>query len=168
MTHSQMLLSAGVVLSALSNPVYSQTSTIEGLWRAQSETVYRFVQRERYVVGTYEVPNAAQIAAGIKRGDLALKGDYISNVLVGTYYQRAPLAIQNICSEFEIIDSPIHWELNNNSLTGTLLLIGSTDNSCNVNKRILEHMQIERVPGDDVKKPTTSSDGLPGPWPFPW
>jgi hypothetical protein len=161
-----VLLTVGVSLGALVSPLHSQT--LEGMWRSQSGTVYRFAESYPGVVATYEQPNPAQVAAGIQPGDLALKGNYISNVLIGTFYQRAPLAVQEACPQFKIIDTPIQWEQSGDVLAGTLLLIGGTDNACAVTQRILQQIRLELAPAlsSKVQRPTVS--GLPVPWPFPW
>ncbi|MBA3446110.1 MAG: hypothetical protein H0T56_00600 [Pseudaminobacter sp.] len=97
-------LFASTVAAALGTPAFSKEPVIDGFWKSQSGAVYRLIQTEDKVVGTYEIPNAAQTAAGIVKGDLALKGDFIADVLSATCYQRAPLPVQEMCPEFKIID----------------------------------------------------------------
>ena len=163
-----LLVLAGTFVVAAANAGSSQAPTIEGLWKARTQTVYRFVQRGSFVVATYEIPNAAQTAAGIVTGDLALKGSFIANVLSGTYYQRAPLAVQETCPEFKIIDGPVQWELKDNAFAGTLMLIGGSDEDCTVSKRILSQVHIERLsePIPDRKEPSPAA--MPPNWPSPW
>jgi hypothetical protein len=161
-----VLLTVGISLGALVSPLHSQT--LDGMWRSKSGTVYRFSESYPGVVATYEQPNPAQAAAGIQPGDLALKGNYISNVLVGTFYQRAPLDVQAACPQFKIIDSPIQWELSGDVLTGTLLLIGGTDNACAVTQRMLQQMRLERAPAPSQKVQRPPLSGPPVPWPLPW
>src|SRR4051812_38801484 len=111
MTNRWSTLSITSMLAiAFSSPALPQSQSLEGLWRSQYETVYRLISRDREIIGVFEKPNAAQANAGIKPGDLAFKGDFITNVLTGTYFQRAPLEVQDICPEFKIIDSAIQWE----------------------------------------------------------
>lgn len=145
---------------------FANAQTLDGLWKSQSGTIYNIRMTGALIVGTYEVPNAAQIAAGIQKGDLAIKGSFIPNVLTGTYYQRAPLKIQELCPEFKVIDTPIQWETNGPELTGSLLLISGTDSSCNVTGRRLQQMKLLREA--DTRSVRTSDQGIPLPWPFPW
>lgn len=167
MTSFRVLLAAIVAAGVFASPVRSQT--LAGLWRSQSGTVYQFSDSYPGVVAVYEQPNPAQVAAGIQSGDLALTGTFISNVLVGTYYQRAPLDVQGVCPQFKIIDSPIQWELNGDVLTGTLLLIGGTDDSCAVTKRILRQMRLERASGQSPQAARPAGLSLVGvAWPSQW
>lgn len=145
---------------------FANAQTLDGLWKSQSGTIYSIRVTGASVVGTYEVPNASQIAAGILKGDLAIKGTFIPNVLTGTYYQRAPLKIQELCPEFKVIDTPIQWETNGSEMTGSLLLISGTDSKCEVTGRRLQQMMLLREAGTNSVR--TSGEGMPLPWPFPW
>lgn len=158
-----------IILSMISCVIVPETvraQALDGLWEAQSGTVYRIISKGASIVGTYEIPNSAQTAAGIKKDDLALKGNYIDNVVVGVYYQRAPLIIQEKCPEYKVIDSPIQWELSNSEVTGSLLIIRGTNDSCEVTGRRLQQMRLSRVRHEIVASP--AAEGMPLPWPFPW
>jgi hypothetical protein len=163
----RLLLAVLALLSGLS-PSWSQEPMLDGLWNSPSGAIYRFTQIGGHVVATYDVPSKAQVAAGIKQGDLALKGTYIDNVLTGTYYQRAPLEIQATCPEHQIIDVPVQWEFDGTSLSGSVLIVYGSDGTCAITRRALQPMPLERVPGDMVAKRQPASAGMPLPWPFPW
>ncbi|TIS62072.1 hypothetical protein [Mesorhizobium sp.] len=141
------LVLVGALCAVFAMSELSRAQTIEGLWQSQSKAVYRFVQRGVSVLATYEVPNKEQMDAGIKAGDLALKGDFVPDVLVATYYQRAPQPVQDVCPEFKIIDHEIQWKLEGDKvLFGTLLLIGGDElGSCKVTMRALQAIRFERL-----------------------
>lgn len=165
---TKLLFLAGTLSVALTATASGQVPVLDGLWKSQSGAVYRLVQRGNAVVVTYEIPNVAQEAAGIVKGDLALKGDFIAGVLTGTYYQRAPLAVQEACPEFKIIDGPVQWELKDGSLTGALMLIGGSDENCAVTVRSLSQMRMERLPDPSSAEIAMPAKTMPSPWPVPW
>ena len=165
---TQRLFFAAMLSAALTTTASGQMPELDGLWKSQSGAVYRLVHRGDVVVVTYEIPSAGQEAAGIAKGDLALKGEFIAGVLSCTFYQRAPLALQQTCPEFKIIDGPVQWELKDGSLTGALMVIGGSDENCAVTVRSLSQMRMERLPDRMPAEITTPAKDISAPWLIPW
>jgi hypothetical protein len=79
-------------------PVYpSSAFDLTGFWTSASGTVYLFAQKDRTVLATYASPNPAQVATGIKPGDIAFVGDVVGQVLSGQLNQRFPLDNRDHC-----------------------------------------------------------------------
>lgn len=168
MRNHRLLFLAGCFLSVLASASFADGATLDGLWRSSSGAVYRYVQRGETVVATYEVLIEGQVAAGIKKGDLALKGTYVDNVLSATYYQRAPLQIQAMCPEHQIIDLPVAWELNENVMSGALVLVFGSDDDCQITRRQLQAFRLEREPAQDAHDAEPAGHIAAVPWSSPW
>ncbi len=153
MRNHWLLVVSGLLLAAPSSQSFAADPTLDGLWRSSAGAVYRYVQRGKTVVATYEVLNEGQIAAGIKKGDLSLKGTYVDNVLMATFYQRAPVAIQQLCPEHQVIDLPVAWELKDDILRGGLVLVYGSSDSCDITRMQLQDFRLEREPAESADVP---------------
>lgn len=168
MRNHRLLFLAGCLLTIPASGNSADGATLDGLWRSSSGAVYRYAQRGETVVATYEVLIEGQVAAGIKKGDLSLKGTYVDNVLSATFYQRAPLHIQAMCPEHQIIDLPVAWELNENVLGGTLVLVFGSDDHCQITRRQLQTFRLEREPAQNVQVAEPAGQIEAAQWSSPW
>ena len=64
---------------------------LTGFWTSSSGTVYLFAHKDRNVLATYALPDPAQVATGVKAGDIAFVGDVVGQVVSGQFHQRFPL-----------------------------------------------------------------------------
>lgn len=75
---------------------------IEGIYETESGAVYKLTKETDSYILLYWEPNARQIKSGIKKGDTAFKGNMLSNILSGIFFQYYSLKIKELC--------PSQWE----------------------------------------------------------
>ncbi len=167
MKNHRLLVLACFLLTVLPSAAFAEGPMLDGLWQSDTGAVYRYVQRGDTVVAIYEVLTEGQVAAGIKKGDLSLKGTYVDNVLSATFYQRAPVVIQTQCPEHQIIDLPVSWAFQDDVLSGSITRVFGTDESCEITRRQLQPMRLERYKGQNSDKAEPAGDAMSILWPSP-
>jgi hypothetical protein len=118
---------------------------LTGFWTSSSGTVYLFAHKDRNVLATYASPNPAQVATGVKAGDIAFVGDIVGQVVSGQFHQRFPLNSRDRC--------PANWYFTTSQILvvnddasvmeGPAMIVGQNE-QCQIADRAVRLFNLKR------------------------